>query len=584
MPQNYSNCFPNGTPPTEYTGNGVETTYNVGFPYQYDTDVLVFVQAVLQTAGTDYTLQLNNTGSGGVQVAQVVFTTAPTGQIYITRQTTLCGTVEGGDFTAGDALTAQKLNSKFNQQLFINQEQQAILQGIMGNNPAGPNFPNILPGEAPTVGDLEDVNLVNPIPDPSLLRWNGTEWVNNDVLESGDAWASNNNTFATTAAGDDRWLGGGAIPDVIGGDGITIVPNTPDPGEVTVEVDEGNGLAIDSDQLVVDPGNGITVDANGVNVSGNQTNIGTVQFGTGATYTFPDGDGTAGNVLATNGGGALFWTAGGGGGGGNLNIVADTAALDAEFAGAAPGDPYLVLDSTDIATADPAITNLPPANTIEGGYGPGVQVACIRANADWAFLRVQFPNTDARYVNITGDTMTGDLILNGAPTAANQAATRAWVLDQIPVVPGNPGDGALTITAGNSLSAAITGGQFTANKADATEITISVDDVFVLTAGDNMTGALTGSPIPILAPGWNLAQGNFWTVAAITVPTPTGMVEGLSGLIRATAQPTWPAAGGGTIFYSEQGPPVVTGAQGAVIPFYCPDNTTILIGNATNIV
>ena len=41
MPQNYSNCFPNGTPPTEYTGNGVETTYNVGFPYQYDTDVLV---------------------------------------------------------------------------------------------------------------------------------------------------------------------------------------------------------------------------------------------------------------------------------------------------------------------------------------------------------------------------------------------------------------------------------------------------------------------------------------------------------------------------------------------------------------
>ncbi len=53
MPQNYSNCIPNGTPPTEYTCNGTETTYNVGFPYQYDTYVLVFVQAVLETSGTD---------------------------------------------------------------------------------------------------------------------------------------------------------------------------------------------------------------------------------------------------------------------------------------------------------------------------------------------------------------------------------------------------------------------------------------------------------------------------------------------------------------------------------------------------
>ena len=222
MPQNYSNCFPNGTPPTTYTGNGTETTYNIGFPYQYPTDVLVFVGDTLQVNGTDYTMITNNT--------QILFTTAPTGAIYITRQTTLCGTVEGGDFTAGDALTANKLNAKFNQQLFIQQEQQAILQGIMGNDPAGPGFPNILPGERPTLGDLEDVNLPNPIPNPSLIRWNGTEWVNNDVLESGDAWASNNTTFATTAAGDARWLNstGG---DITAGQGITV---TEDAGTVDI--------------------------------------------------------------------------------------------------------------------------------------------------------------------------------------------------------------------------------------------------------------------------------------------------------------------------------------------------------------
>lgn len=34
---------------------------------------------------------------------------------------------------------------------------------------------------------------------------------------------------------------------------------------------------------------------------------------------------------------------------------------------------------------------------------------------------------DARYLQLSGGTMTGDLILNGAPTADNQAATKAYV-------------------------------------------------------------------------------------------------------------------------------------------------------------
>ena len=34
---------------------------------------------------------------------------------------------------------------------------------------------------------------------------------------------------------------------------------------------------------------------------------------------------------------------------------------------------------------------------------------------------------DARYVNVSGDTMTGDLILNGAPTTNNQAVNKAYV-------------------------------------------------------------------------------------------------------------------------------------------------------------
>ena len=38
---------------------------------------------------------------------------------------------------------------------------------------------------------------------------------------------------------------------------------------------------------------------------------------------------------------------------------------------------------------------------------------------------------DARYLQLSGGTMAGDLILNGAPTADNQAATKAYVDNQI---------------------------------------------------------------------------------------------------------------------------------------------------------
>ena len=38
---------------------------------------------------------------------------------------------------------------------------------------------------------------------------------------------------------------------------------------------------------------------------------------------------------------------------------------------------------------------------------------------------------DARYLQMSGGTMTGDLVLNGAPTADNQAATKAYVDNQI---------------------------------------------------------------------------------------------------------------------------------------------------------
>jgi hypothetical protein len=163
------------------------------------------------------------------------------------------------------------------------------------------------------------------------------------------------------------------------------------------------------------------------------------------------------------------------------------------------------------------------------------------------------------------------------------AAGTVALTDDIPAV---PNDNTITLTAGTNLNG---GGDFTLNQNANEEITFNVDDVFVLTAGDTMTGNLVmddaniqGAVNAITAGAGNfdLDDGNFWTLGAVAVPNPTNMAEGISGLIVNTAAATWPAAGGATFQYAANTPPNITEFP-AVIPFYCPNNTTIFIGTPT---
>ena len=40
-----------------------------------------------------------------------------------------------------------------------------------------------------TLDDLEDVEITSPT-NPSWLRWNGTQWEDQPILQSGDTWSS----------------------------------------------------------------------------------------------------------------------------------------------------------------------------------------------------------------------------------------------------------------------------------------------------------------------------------------------------------------------------------------------------------
>ena len=91
------------------------------------------------------------------------------------------------------------------------------------------------------------------------------------------------------------------------------------------------------------------------------------------------------------------------------------------------------------------------------------------------------------------------------------------------------------------------------------------------------TGTVQTTERTITSVAFDLATGNHWTCGAITVPAPTNVVTGTSGLIRITAGPvTWDAA-----FKFPGGSAPTIASFPAVIPFYVQSSSVLLMGNVT---
>jgi len=107
-----------------YTGNGSTTVFS--FPYKFlaDADILVYLDDVLQTLTTHYTL----TGAGGASGGDVTFVTAPASAVRVTivRSTPL---TQETDYISGDAFPAETHES-------------ALDKNIMGLQDARESFLN----------------------------------------------------------------------------------------------------------------------------------------------------------------------------------------------------------------------------------------------------------------------------------------------------------------------------------------------------------------------------------------------------------------------------------------------------------
>ena len=139
--------------------------------------------------------------------------------------------------------------------------------------------------------------------------------------------------------------------------------------------------------------------------------------------------------------------------------------------------------------------------------------------------------------------------------------------------------GTLSVLAdGDTITVGATGIKVTDGKfVEPGDLTTELADYLPL-AGGNMTGGVTATVRTIVAgaSGFDLATGNLWDCAGISVPNPMNAVAGMTGVIVFSAAPT----AFGSNFKFPDGTPIAPAAFPAVAPFYVKGSSEILVGKA----
>lgn len=105
-----------------YTGNGVQTTYTVTFPYIVQSHVEVRLNNVLKTLGVDYTFPTSST---------IQFTTAPGNGVPINFKRNSSQTSRLVDYQDGSTITEAILDQDSNQMFYMSQEAIDATAGVM---------------------------------------------------------------------------------------------------------------------------------------------------------------------------------------------------------------------------------------------------------------------------------------------------------------------------------------------------------------------------------------------------------------------------------------------------------------------
>jgi uncharacterized protein YjbI with pentapeptide repeats len=399
-------------------------------PYLRQADIAVTVNGTLKAQGTDYTF--NSAGTS------IVFNVAVSNATVVISRTTDISDATVV-YTAGSTLTAQDLNNADNQ----------IRYGLQ-------EFSDVYDALRTGTGDLGDLG---------------------GFIDSGEVWVSDNGHAATTGAIDgriDTKIDTALTTDVVAGDSITVTDNSPGSGQITIGV---TNASISTAKLVdasvttakIADANVTTAkiaDANVTTAKIADSNVTTAKIADSAVTSAKIADGT---IVASDLASDAVTTAKILDANVTTGKIADGAVTTGKLADSSVtsgkiADGTIVagdLASDSVTTAKILDANVTTAKIADSAVTTGkiadsavtaVKIAdgvitSAKLNAstvvtaaeqaastpdDTSFFTTSA--SDARYVNVTGDTMSGALAMGtnkitgvGTPTASGDAANKSYV-------------------------------------------------------------------------------------------------------------------------------------------------------------
>jgi hypothetical protein len=227
---------------TSASGTTFALTNSEGDPITYlrQNDISVYVNDVLKTVTTDYTF--NTAGTA------IVLNTSVSGvTVRIERITAIAAATV--TYTAGSTLTAQDLNNADNQIRFGLQEFSDTYAALNSGTGDLGNLGGVIDSNEAWSSDDSHLATTAAI---SNRTWNNTT----QTLAIGETWQDSDSYIATAGAIDDRIdtkVAAGLVNDVVAGTDLSITDNSPTSGKITinhnvtganVNVNNGNGTVL----------------------------------------------------------------------------------------------------------------------------------------------------------------------------------------------------------------------------------------------------------------------------------------------------------------------------------------------------
>jgi hypothetical protein len=425
-----------------YTGNGSNKLFSITFPYLETTDVDVYLNGTLQTITTQYTF---------ANATTIEFVAAPgNGAVVLLDRSTDDATLQA-TFFPGSSIKAADLNLDFDQVLYIAQETTNEAQAATASSNAATTTANTALSNSTAA--VSTANTASSNASAAVSTANTASTNASNAVTTANTASSNASTAITTA------------------NAAVVTANTAS-SNASAAVSTAN-TASSNASAAVSTANTASTNASAAVTTANAANSTANTASTNASnaVTTANAATATANTANTNASAAV--------------ATANSAQADATNAIAAVSAASLYVIVANVAAIPGSPTNnqgvqvsnttglesFTPLSGIPVGFvGSAALYARIRystGSSSWVWVDYAANDPEGRYLAKTGGTMTGALVLSGAPTVGLNPTTKTYV---------DAADGTLTTAAAAAQS--------TANTANTTA------NAALPKAGGTMTGAI----------------------------------------------------------------------------------------------